>query len=159
MLSEDPLELAPPVSLLLRQALETAAGFEEAVDLLCHSPISSDCLSLVSGTKPGEMVVIERSPSRFGLRKPKDGFVVVTNDYRALDGRQNGVGGSELAATSCTRFDRTNELLTSSPPTEPRDCFQVLGDDRVRMTITVQTMAFCAASGTTEVRLPTDAAS
>ena len=84
VLSEDRPELAAPISFVLRRVLETAPTFEHAVAQIRDTPIASDALLLVSGTQRGEMVVIERSPTRAAVRAAQDGLVVLTNDYRAL---------------------------------------------------------------------------
>lgn len=52
VLSADPPQRALPVLFLLRQVLEKAATFEEAVGLLSSTPIASDCLLLITGPKP-----------------------------------------------------------------------------------------------------------
>jgi acid ceramidase len=53
VLSDDPPELAAPVSFVLRRALETAPTFERAVAFLRDTPTASDALLLVSGTRRG----------------------------------------------------------------------------------------------------------
>lgn len=121
---------------------------------LAETPIASDCLLLVTGTKAGEMVVIERTSTRSALRAPANGLVVVTNDYRAIDDGFERPGDA-LAATSCGRFDRATHLASSSTPTTFDAAFEILLDEKVRMEITVQSVVMHAASGACEVRLPT----
>jgi hypothetical protein len=141
VLSDDPPAFLPPVTLLLRSVLAGAADFVSAVARLEAAPIASDCLLLVTGVNPGEMVVIERSPTRAARRGPEAGVLVVTNDYRCLPVASGGVPSvpdaprvaSTLATTSCGRFDD------------------------VRMSITMQSMAFRARTGEHMVRLPPEA--
>jgi hypothetical protein len=156
VLSEEPPQLAPPVAFLIRELLENAAGFDEAVDTLASAPIPCDCLLLVTGPRSGQMAVIERSPTRHALRKPENGFIIVTNDFRRLVADGAGAGISELARTSCGRFDRVAELLHRQPPTTTAECFGVLGDSRVRMNITMQSMVMLSRSGHLAVRRPED---
>ncbi len=153
VLSDDPPELAPPITFLLRDVLDSAKNFDEAVCRLRDSPVTSDSLLLVTGTRPGEMVVIERSPKRAAVREGKGGIIAVTNDYRSLSSN-GGAVDSELADTSCRRFERATTLAQESKPQSPDACFRVLGDDEVRMNITVQSMVMQAASGSVEIRLP-----
>lgn len=154
VMSEDAPGLAPPVTFVLRRLLETAAGYDEALDALARTPIASDCLLLVSGVAAGQMAVVERSPTRAAVRRAVDGRVVVTNDYRLLPTAAGMPGGSELAATSCGRFEAASRLLREAPPRDGEGCLRVLRDPAVRMSITVQQMVLSAAQGTARVELP-----
>lgn len=152
--SDDAAELSTPVSFLIRETLASAPNFDEAVRILAETPISSDCLLLVSGVAEGEMAVIERSPTRSAIRSPKEGLLVVTNDYRALEASIEPTAGGEIFDSSCGRFDRCSLLATEGRPKTPEEAIEILKDSAVRMQITVQHMAFRAANGTTLVELP-----
>lgn len=149
VLSNDSPEIAVPVSFLLRDILDTSNSFEDAKQKLERTSIASDCLILLSGVKSNEMVVIERTPKRFATRKPENGFIIVTNDYKQLE--NNITGESVLQSTSCGRFDRTQELLVKKTPTNFDECFDILKDEKVIMGITVQQMVFNNRSG--EIKL------
>ncbi len=146
VLSLEPPTLATPVVLLLRTVLEEAASFAEALRLLSESPIPCDCLLLLTGTAPGEFVVIERTPLRHAVRLAEGGHVCVTNGYRKLDAGI-GIVQSELLASCCQRFDRVEELIAGRWPQTPDECFRYLNDPEVRMNMTVQQMVFRAATG------------
>src|SRR5207237_8286843 len=60
VLSDEPLQTASPVVFLLRQVLEEASDFQSALRILTETPLASDPLLLLTGTRQGEMVVIER---------------------------------------------------------------------------------------------------
>ncbi|MCH9647192.1 MAG: hypothetical protein K0U98_03070 [Deltaproteobacteria bacterium] len=153
VISNDAGEVAQPVSMLIRRVLETTDSFQAAVEILSETPIASDCLLLVTGVEPGEMVVIERAPNRFALRKPENGFVVVTNNHEMLsDGSPDS--GSELQRTSCARFSRVEELIEHSTNRNPEFCFDTLRDPGVQLETTVQQMVFSARDGSVQVRLP-----
>jgi acid ceramidase len=140
------------VGLVLRDVLERAASYGEAVEELCSQPLASDALLLVSGVHHGERTVIERTPLRAARRLPQDdGVMVVTNDYRALavDG---ATGRSDLAATACARFDRAAAHLATHRGLDADACLALLSDPGVRMAITVQQMVFQAATGLCRVR-------
>jgi len=154
VLSAEPAALAPPVTFLIRDVLDTARDFEEAVSRLSNTPVTSDSLLLVTGTRRGEMVVIERSPTRAAVRGAEAGLVAVTNDYRALASEAGARVDHELADTSCDRFDRAVALARARRPASPADCLAILADGRVRMNITVQSMVLSASSGLAEVRIP-----
>jgi hypothetical protein len=153
VLSNEPAQFGTPVVLLIRTVLEEATSFDEACRILSETPIPCDCLLLLTGTRPGEMVVIERTPARHAMRRPIDGFVAVTNGYQALDsGSTPALSG--LIATACERFERISALLRSGLPKSAEQCFRHLSDQMVRMNITVQQMVFQAATGKYWVRRP-----
>jgi len=149
VLSNDNPEIAQPVSFLLRDVLDSANDFEEARKKLESTTIASDCLILLSGTKSKEMVVIERTPTRFATREAENNFIIVTNDYKQLE--NNLAEESILQSTSCGRFDRTKELLNKKKPSNFEEYFGILKDEKVMMGITVQQMVFDNNSG--EIRL------
>jgi acid ceramidase len=152
VLSHERSRPAMPVVLLLRIVLEEARSFDDAVAILSHALLPCDCLLLLTGTRPGEMVVIERTPSRHALRSAQGGFVCVTNDYQRLNG--GPAGTSEILATSCNRYQRVEALVRKETPGDPNVCFDYLTDPSVKMRITVQQMVFRAATGEYWIRLP-----
>jgi len=153
VLSLEPAQPATPVVFLLRTVLEEARSFDEAVSILSSTMIPCDCLLLVTGTRPGEMVAIERTPTRHAVRSAQRGFICVTNDYHLLHA-DPGVARSELLATSCQRFQRVDALMQDQRPHDPEACFRYLNDPSVKMQITVQQMVFHAATGAYWLRLP-----
>jgi acid ceramidase len=154
VLSSDAPALNPPVTLLLRSVLANALNYDDAVETLRASPIASDCLLLVTGSKSGQMSVIERTPTRAAVRFAERGVLVVANDYRVLPQSAVVQSTSQLAVTSCSRYDRAQFLSTSSPPTSLDECFSVLTDPGVRMQMTMQSMVFQPSTGHYTVRIP-----
>lgn len=144
VLSDEPQQLALPVSLLIRDIFETATSFTQAVERLCTAELSCDCLLLVSGVEAGERVVIERTPTRHALRWPLKGQPLqVTNDYKRIH-PDKAVSSDQVHSTSCGRYDRLLSLL-KRPPNGAADCFALLNDPLVKMGITVQQMVFQAS--------------
>jgi len=154
VLSFEPTQLATPVVFLLRTVLEEARTFDQARGLLCNSPIPCDCLLLLTGTRPGELVVIERTPSRHAIRGPKSDYLCVTNGYQQLDAGLGSGPSSGLLGTWCQRFQRVEALIDAVRPRNAEDCLRYLGDPEVQMRITVQQMVFRAATGECWTRLP-----
>ncbi len=146
VLSFEPAQIATPVVFLQRSVLEEARSFAEARRLLSESPIPCDCLLLLTGTSPGELVVIERTPSRYAIRGPQGGYVCVTNGYRILDAEVESEP-SELLSKLCQRFQRIEALINHRRPQPADDCLRYLSDPEVRMHMTVQQMVFRAATG------------
>lgn len=154
VLSDDAPQLALPISSLIRDVLDSAESYDEAVQRLSETTVVSSSLLLVTGTEPGEMCVIERTPTRSAVRHPNNGSIVVTNDYRLIDRDEPKVAVNDLQATSCGRFDRATELIGINSPRSADDALTILSDDHVRMDITEQQMAFM--SRCSELRLEVD---
>ncbi len=147
VLSVDKPELAYPVTFLLRDVLATATSWQAAKIVLEKTVIASDCLLLLSGVNPGEHVVIERTPKRHATRQPHENFIIATNDYKQLE---NGLAENILRETSCSRYDRAQELLRSNP-VNTAGCFAILKDPEIHMEITVQQMVFNNKTGEVSV--------
>ena len=145
VLSEEAAQIALPVAFQIRQTFEEAETFSEAVDRLSQAVIPGNCLLLVSGIGPGEMLVIERTPTRSAIRQAEAGRVIVANDYLKLDA-ETTLANTELQSSSCGRYSRVATLL-QKPPTGLQGCLDYLRNPAVKMSITVQQMAFHAASG------------
>jgi hypothetical protein len=155
VLSREEASPAKPISFLIREVLEEAQNFEEAVDTLSETTIAADCLLLVCGHRHEEMCVIERTPRLAEIRTPNSGYIIVTNHYSEMQELAFD-WGSELESTSCTRLERVEELIQKRRPADFQSCFEILTDTRVRADITMQHMVMSARTGGLEVRLPED---
>jgi acid ceramidase len=153
VLSQEPAIRATPVVLVLRTVLEQARSFAEALNILSTTPLPSDSLLLLTGIHKGEHAVIERTPTRSAVRRGQHGFTCVTNDYRELPSSSNQPT-TEILATSCHRFNRTESLLATALPINATTCFDYLSNAEVRMGITVQQMVFQPATGQFWVQIP-----
>jgi acid ceramidase len=152
VISGDSPEVALPVVALLRLVLQEEPTFDAAVARLSETPIASDAIVMVVGTKEGEMVVVERTPLRHAIRRAVRGAIRATNDYRELVDVTEAKTGA-MQQTSCDRFDRIGELL-GVPPASLEQCIAALADPGVKMGITVQQMAFHPASDGFLIRVP-----
>ena len=140
VLSNEGPNLAPPITFLIRQILEFEADYDSAVKKLCQTPIASDCLLMIVGKKPHQACVIERTPTKFAIRNPENNHLIVTNDYKKLDGAR--LSNDVLQDTSCGRYDKVAELLSEHPPVDENEYFEILSNQDVMMNITVQQMVF-----------------
>lgn len=145
VLSTEPMQLALPVVYLIRSVLEEAANYEAAVSRLKSETIPCDCLLLVCGVEEGEMCVIERTPTQHAVRHTENGLLLATNDYLEIDCESTAATG-QIQETSCGRFSRMKTLLGNNPGSL-EGCLDYLSDPDVRMSITVQQMAFSARAG------------
>ncbi len=145
VLSNESPQLAIPITFLIRDVLEKATDFKEAVQILSETTIASDCLLMVVGAEENEAVVIERTPTTYAIRKPVNGSLIVTNEYLALT--ENKQTNDTLQLTASERHQRVSELLKIKPPVSVEDYFSILSDDNVKMNITVQQMVFDVTTG------------
>ena len=147
--SSEPISFGKPVTFLIREVLEEAYDFQDALQRLTKTNILSDCLLLLCGTKENEMVVIERTPTKAYIRTPKNGYIGVTNDYKVYKDSSSGHldMNNVLTTSSCGRYDRTLELLDANLPNTSSEVLNILSDSKVKMGITMQQMVFQAATG------------
>ena len=153
VISDETPQVAPSIALTLRDVFENAPNFDAAVDRLESITLASDCLLLITGVKPDQRVVIERTSTRSALRTQIGGPLIVTNDYRLLEDAGTDATVGELHASTCTRFDRALYLASREAPSAEM-CLRLLNDPKVKMMITVQQMVLQASTGLLEVSLP-----
>jgi hypothetical protein len=70
-----------PPDHLLRYAFETCADFEAAIELLSRGPLSRPALFTLSGARPGEIALIERTEREARVMR---GPVIVANDWQEI---------------------------------------------------------------------------
>lgn len=145
VLSKEAPQFAIPITFLIRDVLEKASDFNEAVKILSETPIASDCLLMVIGCKENESVVIERTPTKFSIRKPEENAIIVTNEYRSLS--ENKMTNDTLQLTASGRYNRVKELVSNKNLKSVEDYFEILSDKEVKMDITVQQMVFSPKTG------------
>ena len=116
--SDDKSEAGVPVELLLREVLESAHSLDEALAIVRDRPVLVPDLYLIGDGQSGEAAVVERSPSRFVVRRmPKDGpaagVLTVANHGLSPEfagDRESARLRDEL--TSGARQARADELIT-----------------------------------------------
>jgi hypothetical protein len=149
IVSDEAPNMAKPITFLLREVLEGDYNFQEAQEILEQTEIICDCLLLVAGKTAHEMLVIERTPRSSKTRFAENSCIIVTNDYKKM--AYENKNQSALKDTSCGRYDKTKFLLSQDLPANSTDCFKILNDKAVKMSITVQQMVFNAKTGLIEV--------
>ncbi len=149
--SNEAPQLAIPITFLIRDVLEKASDFDEAVKILSETTIASDCLLMVVGEEEKQQVVIERTPTKYAIRKPVDDNLIVTNEYLSLT--ENKQTQDTLQLTASGRHNRVKELLKIKSSEKIGDYFLILSDKKIKMDITVQQMIFNVKTG--EVHLKT----
>jgi len=151
VLSNESPQFAIPITFLIRDVLEKAKTFIEAVKILSETTIASDCLLMVVGVNEGENIVIERTPTLFSIRKPLEDSLIVTNEYLSLT--ENKLTQDTLQLTAFGRHVRVKELLDENKPKVIEDYFDVLSDSKVKMDITVQQMVLNPKNGDIHLKI------
>jgi len=151
VLSNESPQFAMPITFLIRDVLQKAKTFEEAVKILSETTIASDCLLMVVGVNKDENVVIERTPTTFSIRNPLDNSLIVTNEYLTLT--ENKLTKDTLQLTAFGRHVRVKELLDTSVPKSIEDYFTILSDNKVKMDITVQQMVINPKNGDIHIKI------
>jgi len=146
-----------PVMLFIRQVLDDADSFEQAVNMLAEQRLVCSCLLSVVGTRNFERVVIERtatqSAQRWGL---DDKPLVATNDYRKLM-RPRTSESSELYQTTCTRFDHLSAFFAEPTVERTVDDDELLyrvTDPHIMQTITAQHVIIRPRAGSVRLFVP-----
>ena len=103
-----------PVMLFLRKLIDDAMDFDEAVERACRQRLRMDCLITKVGSENDQKAVVDRTPKKHSVRRPRgDDPLVVTNGYRSLECQS--LYRSEIEMTACGRYDRLIKLLRQSP--------------------------------------------
>ncbi|MEZ6121611.1 MAG: C45 family peptidase [Planctomycetaceae bacterium] len=147
-----------PVLLHLRRVLEDATDFDHALQLLSHQKLTTGALITLVGTENHQRVCIERSPTRFALRWPETGGVLVTtNDYRKLF-EPLIHDNAEIFRTTCSRFDHLTRFFAdhvAGQPVKDEKLLYVLTDPGVIQGITAQHIILHPTSGSVRLFVPT----
>jgi hypothetical protein len=146
--SNEPFTPGASLPILIREVLEECATYQDAVRRLSETRLLSDGLLLVTGTEPGEMVVIERSPSRYAHRySDSSGLLVVTNSYKRIATGETSAP-RELAQSADNREAGVCDgCALGVRPKTLEECMEVLRRPDVRMGITMQRVAMRASDG------------
>ena len=144
--SREKAQWAKSVTYLIREVFEKCLNYNEAVKLLSETRIMSDCILTVCGVNIDEFCVIERSPTKFEIRKQKN-WVIATNDYRTpLQGIRSELGVM-LSGDSCDRYDTLQYQLEQNSPKTIEAAVEYIKHPFVKNEITMQHMAFHPSSG------------
>jgi hypothetical protein len=147
--------LGYPVLLHLRRVVEDAADFEEAESMLSRQRLAAPALFTLVGKDNHQRVLIERTPRRSAVLRPRaDEPLLTTNHYRLLTDAQGQASGDVHLGTACPRFERLGRLLANHrPEQEVADAalLYALSDSGVIQDITAQHVIIRPRTG--EMRL------
>lgn len=120
---------AQPVTLLARDVLENAHDLDGAIGILQHaSPLGSAAFVVVDGNSR-QWAVVERTPSRFGVRRNQPAVVTDLFTSEAFDDDPENDRAARTRP-SAMRAARVRRLLGQARPAEPADLAAILRDRR-----------------------------
>lgn len=106
--------LMPP-ALLLRAVFDTCATFEEARARLIHTPICASAFLMLVGVRPGETVLIERTPRGAVVH---DGPVAISNHWLTA-----GLPGISRSHDTLQRLEAMRAHQATRAPAAERFCW------------------------------------
>jgi hypothetical protein len=124
IMTDDPPRMGSAPTFLLRKVMDECPTFDKAVEMLSKTPLLTSAMFTVMSADPfaksSDAVVIERSPTRFAVRRPEQiggnkRLLVATNDTRlmACDGKTTL---PTIGESSCKRYDRVFEGVIAGEP-------------------------------------------
>jgi predicted choloylglycine hydrolase len=136
---------------LLRHVFETCDTYEEAVEALSNTRLSTAVFFTVCGTKNNEACVIERTRKEAAVRNIS-GPVIVQGNHHVADQFQshNDYEDSELLEDSWERYATLEEALLDTEG-DPDDLAECLDIEPVQNDWSLQQMAFCPRTGEIKV--------
>ena len=122
-----------PVLFKLRETLEGALSYEEALEDLSREPLTSPALITIVGSSNQQMACVERIPNDYSVRGPHQGRLVVANDFRAFDVKL----GRDMVGESGSRFNWLSRTALSNHSEEQsvtnEDMFNVLSGSPLQL--------------------------
>ncbi|MCB2206734.1 MAG: C45 family peptidase [Bacteroidetes bacterium] len=110
--SDVPFRAATPISLLAREILQYAANIEEAIEISKKRKTFVSESLLIGSASDNQAVIIEKSPSKFGVYSADNEFLVCSNHFQSetFAGDENNNDQISTSA-SLYRQNRTIEML------------------------------------------------
>jgi len=120
--SDVPFRAATPISLLAREILQYAANIEEAIEISKKRKTFVSESLLIGSASDNEAVIIEKSPSKFGVYSVDNEYLVCSNHFQSEAFENDGANREQLAiSASFMRQNRATEML------DHRDTLSYLG--------------------------------
>ncbi|NOY49633.1 MAG: hypothetical protein GXO88_03570 [Chlorobi bacterium] len=129
--SDIPFKSATPISILAREILQFASNIEEAVTIANkrHTFVSEQIL--IGSAKDNTAIVIEKSPSKSGIYKTDEDFIVSSNHFQSelFANDENNVEYMRQSA-SVYRAERCEQLIEEADTLDVEAAVDILRDKR-----------------------------
>jgi isopenicillin-N N-acyltransferase like protein len=130
-----------PMLLFLRDVLDTAEDYDEALARVQRERLMSGGIITLVGTANHQRAIVERTATKAAVRTARDdGLLLATNHYRVFASRPE----------YCSRYAYLAATAGKVPPLE------ILTNPEVLQSITAQHVIFQPATGRAEMYVPTD---
>lgn len=127
--------IGTPASILVKRVLNEAENIEQAVQILREATVFVSDSYLIASARDGYAVVVEKSPTRFGVRKAdKEGRILQSNHFMTPEFEGDAANQEHKErATTLYRYERLNELVEAGWGTHtPQSCQTILRDKKGR---------------------------
>ncbi len=125
--SDIPTKSATPISVLSREILQYASNIEEAIAIAEKSHVFVAEAIMVSSAKDGKTVIIEKSPTKMGVKYPDESRVVCSNHFQSELYSKDSINViNQQESSSGYRYQRVIELLDEKGPLDQNTAAEIL---------------------------------
>jgi hypothetical protein len=127
--SEIPYSAATPISLIAREILQYAASIDEAIDIAeKRKSFVSESL-LIGSAKDNRAIIIEKSPSKFGIYEIVDSNLICANHFQSEAFKNDEANKKQIAeSASLYRQNRVSELIKDEHRIDYKNAAYILRD-------------------------------
>lgn len=127
--SDIPAKAATPISLLAREVLQYASNIEEAIAIAEKKYIFVAESLLIGSASDNRAVIIEKSPSKFGVFETSNQFVVCSNHFRSKSYSEDEANLKHKFGTASNyRQLRAEELIRANDTVNFLEAAEILRD-------------------------------
>lgn len=126
--SKIPLVAKTPISIVTREILQYAATIEEAVEIAKKHEVFVSESIMVGSAKDGKAVLIEVSPTNFGVYEVENSSALICSNHFQSDNYGNDRRNLKTIEESHSqyRFDRMSELISEEEKVNPTEAVAIL---------------------------------
>lgn len=127
--SEIPFKAATPISLLAREILQYAGNIEGAITIAKKRDIFVSESLLIGSASDNKAVIIEKSPSNFGVYETDADFLVCANHFQSDAFAMDKDNLNQITSSpSAYRQRRSEELITAYDSLDYMEAAEILRD-------------------------------
>ena len=127
--SDIPFRSATPISLLAREILQYASDIDEAIEIAKKRKTFVAESLLIGSAKDNKAVIIEKSPSKFGVYATNDNYLVCSNHFQSNEFSKDESNRDQiLESTSTSRQNRAVELMERKDTVDYSNAASILRD-------------------------------
>jgi isopenicillin-N N-acyltransferase-like protein len=129
--SSVPTGAKTPISILAREILQYARTIDEAYAIAKSRETFVSESILIASAEDKAAAIIEKSPDKIDIYRPKDSRVTCANHYQSEAFKNDSVNVKNIKdSDSDYRFQRLNQLLESNFPINPNESADILRNQK-----------------------------